>query len=69
MKIKDILKKIEDTGLYIEIIDTESGASYGFFRKNDSLLVYNNKLKNKNIQKLNVQYINNKRILILYIND
>lgn len=69
MKIKDILKKVEDVGLYIEIIDIESGASKGIYKKNDALLVYNNELKNKNIQKMNVQYINNKRILILYIND
>ena len=69
MKIKDILKKVTDFGLYIEIINLESGASYGIFKKNDALLVYNNSLKNKNIQKINVQYINNKRILVLYIND
>lgn len=66
MKVKDILKKINDLALYIEIIDVESGASYGIYKKNDALLVYNNELKNKNIQKINVQYFNNKRILILY---
>ena len=65
MKVKDILKKINDCGLYIEIIDAESGASYGIFKKNDSLLVYNNELKNKNIKKINVQYIKDKRILLL----
>lgn len=67
MKIKDILKKIDDLGLYIEIIENESGASYGFFKKNDSLIVYNNSLKNKNIKKINVQYFDNKRLLILYV--
>lgn len=67
MKAKDVIKKINDLGLYIELIDDESGASYGIFKKNDALLVYNNELKAKNIQKINVQYFNNKRTLILYI--
>ena len=65
MKVKDILKKINDFGLYIEIIDAESGASYGIFKKNDALLVYNNELKNKNIKKINVQYYQGKRLLML----
>lgn len=65
MKVKDILNKINDCGLYVEIIDVESGASYGTFKKNDALLVYNNKLKNKNIKKINVQYYQEKRILML----
>ena len=68
MKVNDILKKINDPALYIEIISEESGASYGIFKKNDPLLVYGDK-KKKTIKSLNVQYINNKRILILYIND
>lgn len=67
MKIKDILKKIEDFGLYIEIIEKESGASYGIFKKNDALLVYNNGLKNKNVKNINCQYFKGKRILILYV--
>lgn len=65
MKVKDILNKINDMGLYIELIDIESGASYGIFKKNDSLLVYNDKLKNKNIKKINVQYCQGKRVLML----
>ena len=67
MKIKDVLKKINDSGLYIELIDVESGASYGIFKKNDPLLVYNNELKNKNIKKINVQYYQGKRLLILVV--
>lgn len=65
MKVNNILKKINDCGLYIEIIDAESGSSYGIFKKNDALLVYNNELKKKNIKKINVQYYQGKRLLIL----
>lgn len=67
MKVIDILKKIEDVKLYIEIKETETGASYGIFTKNDALLVYNNNLKNRNIKKINVQYYNGKRLLMLEV--
>ena len=65
MKVNNVFKKINSFGLYIEIIDVESGASYGIYKKNDALLVYNNELKNKNIQKINVQYYQGKRLLML----
>lgn len=67
MKVINILKKIEDLGLYIEIKETETGASRGIFTKNDALLVYNNDLKNRNIKKINIQYYNGKRLLILEV--
>lgn len=67
MKVIDILKKIEDTKIYIEIKDKETGASRGIFTKNDALLVYNNDLKNRSIKKINVQYYNGKRLLILEV--
>ena len=67
MKIIDILKKIEDTKLYIEIKETETGASRGIFTKNDALLVHNNDLKNRNIKKINVKYYNGKRLLMLEV--
>lgn len=66
MKVKDLLHKIEDAGLYIELIENESGASYGIYKKNDAAIVYTNK-KDKKIKKINCQYINGKRLLILYI--
>ena len=65
MKVKDILKLINDTKLYIEIIDEQSGASYGFYNKND--LIYNDKFNNCKIKKISVQYFDSKRVLILYI--
>lgn len=67
MKIKDILKKIDDFGLFVEIIERESGASFGIYKKNDALIVYNNALKNKNIKNINCQYFKGKRVLILYV--
>lgn len=67
MKVINILKKITDVKLYIEIKDKETGASYGIFTKNDALLVYNNSLKNKNIKSINVQYFDGKRLLILEV--
>lgn len=66
MKALDIIKKIDDTKLYIEIIDAD-GASYGIFTKNDPLLVYNNNLKNKTIKNINAQYFKNKRLLVLKV--
>lgn len=65
MKVKSLLKKIEDPKIYIEFIEKGSGASYGFYTKND--LIYNDKFSNYNIKKINIQYINNKRLLIIYI--
>lgn len=65
MKVKNLLQKIEDKKIYIEFIDNQSGASYGFYTINE--LKYNVKFRNENIKKLNIQYINNKRLLILYI--
>ena len=67
MKVKDIIKKIDDFGLYIELIDNDTGASVGFYKKNDPLLVYDNRRKNQTIKKINCQYIKGKRLLILYI--
>ena len=65
MKVKDILKLINASKLYIEFRSEQCGASYGFYNKND--LIYNDKFNNDKIKKINVQYINNKRLLILYI--
>lgn len=65
MKVKDILKKVDDYGLYIEI--KRDGASCGIYKKNDALLVYSNKLKESTIKNINVQCLNSKRLLVLNI--
>lgn len=65
MKVKSLLKKIEDPKIYIEFIEKGNGASYGFYTINE--LKYNVKFRNENIKKLNIQYINNKRLLVIYI--
>ncbi len=67
MQVKNILQLIEDPKIYIELKYTidEGGGSFGFFTKNE--LYYNDKLKNKKIKKINIQYINNKRLLILEV--
>ena len=67
MKVKDILKKINDPKVFIEIKYTteEGGGSFGIFTKND--LHYNDNLKNRKIENINIQYITNKRLLILEV--
>lgn len=65
MKIKDIIKNIIDPKLYIEIREEETGASYGIFTKSE--LIHNTKYNNYKINNINVQYINNKRLLVLSI--
>lgn len=64
MKVKDILKLIEDKKQYIEFIDNNY-VSYGIYTKND--LIYNDKFNNNKIVKISTQYIDDKRLLVLYI--
>ena len=65
MKVKDLLKKVEDPKIYIEFIDSKGFASYGFYTRNE--LKYNDRFSNDNIKSINIQYIKNKRVIILYI--
>lgn len=65
MKIKSILKLINDCKLYIEIKDRKTGASYGFYTKSD--LIYNDKYNNYLIKSINSQYFDNKRLLVIEI--
>ena len=68
MKVYDILKKINDFGVYIEL-KTEDGTSLGFYKKNDPFIVYNNNIKNKSIKDINTQYMQGKRLLVLTLKD
>lgn len=67
MKVKDLIKKINDPKLYIEIKEQakNGGGSRGFYTKND--IIYNTKILNYLIYSINIQYINNKRLLVLEI--
>ena len=61
MCIKDIVKLISDIKLDIEIIEKESGASFGFYNKDNvptDFLV-------KEIKNINAQYINGQRLLVI----
>lgn len=67
MQVKDILKLIQDPKIYIEVKYTidNGGGTFGIFTKSD--LHYNDKLKNKKIEKINIQYYSGKRLLILEV--
>lgn len=67
MKVKDILKLIEDEKILIEIKDTITYGSYLIGNYKDVTL-NSYKFKDYKIDKINVQYTNNTRYLILYIN-
>lgn len=65
MKVKEIIRQVQDPKLYFEIIEKGSSASHGFFTKSE--LHYNDNLNKKTIDKINANYINNKRILEITI--
>lgn len=66
MRVKSLIKKLKnDPKIYIEFIDKQSFSSYGFYTKND--LVYNDKFNNYNVKDINIQYVDNKRLLVIYI--
>jgi hypothetical protein len=65
MYLSSLIGMIGDSKLYIEIKEKYSGASFGFYTKND----INNYFKNygdKKIVEINSQYIDNKRVLVVY---
>lgn len=61
MKIKDLVKYIDDFKLYIEVIDDQL-TSYGFYNKDE---IKQSKHINDNVKKINVQYINGKRLIVV----
>ena len=64
MKVKDLLKKITDNGLCFEFRGRDF-SSYGFYKLNE--LKYNTKFNNDLIYNINIQYINNKRTIVITI--
>ena len=65
MKVKDLLKKLgKNNNLYIEFIEKDF-ASYGFYTKNE--LIYNDRFSNEKVKEFNIQYINKKLVLEIYI--
>ena len=65
MKVNDILNKINDLGLYIELVELPDLVSLGVYHKNDQHYVYNKSLLNKKVKKINVRYCEDKRVLVL----
>ena len=66
MKVKSLIKTLRnDPKIYIEFVDKKDFSSYGFYTKND--LIYNDKFNNCNVKGINIQYVNNKRLLVIYI--
>lgn len=65
MRVRDILEKIEDVNLYIELRNLKSDESYGTYKKNELIHYY--RFDYNTIKKINVQYIENKRTIVLYV--
>lgn len=64
MKVYDILPLITDVKITINLIELSTSFDYGRYTKE---LLTKSKLYDKKIKKLDIQYLNNKRILKLYI--
>lgn len=63
MKVIDLVKKINDYKLYIEIRDRQF-TSYGFYNKDE---IKQSKYIKDTIDNINMQYVDNKRLLIITI--
>lgn len=61
MKIKEIVKLITDTKVYIEIKEKNSGASFGFYTN----VYIPEQFEDKEIVSINVQYVDGKRLIVL----
>lgn len=64
MKIYDIIHKFTNDKLTFEIVENESLASFGFYKRNE---VINSPYYEKYLKKINFQYIKGKRLVIFYI--
>lgn len=67
MKVKEIIRQINDPKIFIELkyTEKEGAGSLGIFTKNE--LHYNDKLNNKTIKNINIQYYGGKRLLVLEV--
>lgn len=68
MKVKEIIRQIDDPKIYIEIKQTlkNGGASFGIYTKKD--LFYRDNLTKLTIKNINIQYFDGKRLLVLETN-
>jgi hypothetical protein len=66
MKIYDIIHKFTDSGLWYEVVENGSYASFGFF-KQDELI--SSRFYEKSFVKINFQYVDGKRLVVFYIWD
>jgi len=64
MKVKNVIDLVKDVKLYYEIIEEESGASFGEFWKS---ILEQSRFINYEVKKINFQYRNNKRFMIIYV--
>lgn len=63
MKVIDLIKKINDYKLYIEIRDKQF-THYGFYNKDE---IKQSKYIKDTIDNINMQYVDNKRVLVITI--
>jgi len=66
MKIYDIIHKFTDSGLWYEVVENGSYASFGFFKKDELI---NSRFYEKSFVKINFQYVDGKRLVVFYIWD
>lgn len=65
MKVKEIVRQITDSKLYIEIVENEGGASFGFYTKKE--IFYRDNLMKATVKSINAQYFNGKRLLLIKV--
>ena len=67
MKVREIIRQVNDEKIYFELKHTEKegGGTLGIYTKKE--LHYNDNLNRKTINSINVQYYNSKRLLVLEI--
>ena len=67
MTIRQFRKFIKDNKLYLEIVNDETGYSFGCYKINDENLIYSTRLLNAKIKEISAQYYEGKRFIILKV--